>query len=167
MAAAAAMLLDPANAVTRTISVDAHDLFSQLSTVGYLARREPTRGLLSSIQEVCDGTVRVWRDWLSRQCETKRWTDGEPIAVHHDDQDTASASEQRLPKVATSYVDPRKDPSILWINTVREQVGIKFRVKEQKWRRDNPVIFTSEAEMPVSYHVELEGMFRQRLGRGL
>jgi hypothetical protein len=152
--ATAAKLWDPNNAVTRTISIDAHDLFSQLSAVGYLARREPVRGLLSSIQEVCDGTVRVWRDWLSRQCETKRWTDGEPIAIYHHDHASAAADQ-----ATRAAIDPRKDPSILWINTVREQVGIKFRVKEQKWRRDNPVLFSSEAEVPVSYLVELEGLF--------
>ncbi|KJY00816.1 f-box domain-containing protein [Zymoseptoria brevis] len=151
MAAETAKLLDRQTAVTTTITVDAHDLFSQLCTVGYLARREPLRGILSSIQDVCDGTIRVWRDWLSRQCETKRWTDGEAIIVHHDSRESRGAAQ-----ATAGYIDPRKDPSILWINTVREQVGIKFRVKEQTWRREPPVAFGSEAEMPVSYRVEME-----------
>lgn len=41
--------------VTRAVNVDADMLFSQLETVAYLGRREHTRGLLCSIQEVCEG----------------------------------------------------------------------------------------------------------------
>lgn len=143
-AATAAMLSDPTSAVTRTISVDAQELFSQLSTVGYLGKREPLRGLLGSIQEVCDGTIRVWRDWLSKHCESKRWTDGEPIAVQHE--------------VVDSTTREKGKDSILWVNNTKgEKVGLKLKVKEQKWNRANPVLFTSDIEVPVSYHVELEG----------
>ena len=156
-ARAAAWKGDGNDAVTRTVAIDANFLFSQLETVAYLGKRESTRGLLFSIQEVCDGTIRVCRDWLSKNCESKRWSNGEPIAVHHDDQDTEAPGKGRSASIASVYGDPKKDPRILWINTGGESVGIKFRVKEQKWRRDNPVLFASEAEVPISYHVELEG----------
>ncbi|EME44067.1 hypothetical protein DOTSEDRAFT_131105 [Dothistroma septosporum NZE10] len=155
-ARAAAWKGDGSDAVTRTIAIDANFLFSQLETVSYLGKREATRGLLFSIQEVCDGTIRVWRDWLSKNCESKRWSNGEPIAVHHDGQDLEATGKGRSASVASVYGDPRKDPRILWINSGVECVGIKFRVKEQKWQRDNPVLFASESEVPISYHVELE-----------
>ncbi|CZT19526.1 uncharacterized protein RCC_05377 [Ramularia collo-cygni] len=153
-AAKAALLSDPSAAVTRTITVDSHELFSQLSTVGYLGRREPLRGLLGSIQEVCDGTIRVWRDWLSKHCQSKRWTDGEPIVIHHEGE---SAKGKARSGSLAAGMHPRDDPSILWVNNTRgEQVGLKLKVKEQKWQRDNPILFASDIEVPVSYLVELE-----------
>lgn len=156
-AATAAMLSDPKNAVTRTVTVDSHELFSQLSTVGYLGRREPLRGLLGSIQEVCDGTIRVWRDWLSKQCQAKRWTDGEPIVIHHDGNTPGNKSKSRSGSIAAG-THPREDSSILWVNnTGGEQVGLKMKVKERKLHLDNPILFASDIEVPVSYLVELEG----------
>ena len=143
-------------AVTRPVNIDASFLFTQLETVAYLGRRESTRGLLYSIQEVCDGTIRVWRDWLSRQCEKKRWSDGEGIPIHHAGS-ANTAGDAEGSKRMEMLLDPHKDPSILWLNTRHENVGIKFRVMERKWRRDQPVLFESEVEVPVSYNVELQG----------
>lgn len=145
------------NAVSRSVHIDADMMFSQLEAVAYLGRRESTRGLLFSIQEVCDGTIRVWRDWLARQCESKRWSDGEPVAIRHDDHDGHSGKIKERSGSMSALLDPHKDPSILWLNTPGEHVGVKFRVKEQKWRRGNPVLFASDLEVPVSYTVELEG----------
>lgn len=143
--------------VTRAVHVDADMLFSQLETVAYLGRREYTRGLLCSIQEVCEGTIRVWRDWLAKQCETKHWTDGEPVAIYHDCQSASTAKGKQRADSVSGITDPHKNASVLWLNTRDEHVGIKFRVKEKKWRRDNPVLIEREADVPVSYAVELEG----------
>lgn len=145
--------------VSETVTVDAHDLFSQLTTQAYLGKREMTRGLLMSIQEVCEGTIRVWRDWLSRQCESKKWTDGDTVVVHHDvsSSPTAARGTARSDSV-TGFADPTKDPSILWVNTRDESVGIRFRIKEQQWRRANPILYTSDVEVAVSYQVEFEGI---------
>ena len=144
--------------VTETVTVDAHDLFSQLSTSVYLGRREPRRGLLDSIQNVSEGTIRVWRNWLSEQCETKTFSDGTPVTVHHD---SSSKRDRKEPLVSLSDTleDPRKDVSILWVNTRDDSVGIKFKVKEKKWRRTTamPILFESDVEVAVSYEVEFEG----------
>lgn len=137
--------------VSETVTVDAHDLFSQLETQAYLGKREPTRGFLSTIHPVCEGTIRVWRDWLSRQCERKKWTDGEAVVVQRGPPSGPAISS------ANEDVDLTKDPSILWINTRKDNVGIRFRVKEQKWRRANPILYASENEVAVSYLVDLEG----------
>ncbi|KAF2171656.1 hypothetical protein M409DRAFT_63287 [Zasmidium cellare ATCC 36951] len=153
-ALAAAWKGDGNDTVSRTVSVDASFLFSQLETLAYLGKLGP-RGLLVKYVEVCDGTIRVWRDWLARQCELKRWTDGEPIVIHQEPESPISKGKARADSV-TSSIEPRKDPNILWVNTRGEDVGIKFRVKEQKWRRENPVLFASEIEVPVSYKVDLE-----------
>ena len=158
----ASMFTSPNLAVTRTITIDSHFLFSQLETVAYLGRRESTRGLLLSIQ-VCEGTIRVWRDWLARQCERKTWTDGEQIVVHHEDHGAfQGGGKAGVGGGFSGGCEPSKDPTILWTNTRDDNVGIKFRVKEQKWRRDNPVLFASDVEVPVTYMVELEGMILSR-----
>ncbi|CAK1363801.1 hypothetical protein CB0940_04196 [Cercospora beticola] len=151
--AAAAKLRDAGNAVTRTIGIDADCLFSQLETFAFLGRREGTLGIMCNIVEVCRGTIRVWREWLSKQCESKQWTDGEQIAIIHED----DAGNRKARSESISYIsDPHKDSSILWLNTGAYESGIKFRVKEQKWRRDQPLFASSSYEIPVSYVVELE-----------
>ena len=148
--------------VTETVTVDAHDLFSQLSTSVYLGRREPRRGLLDSIQNVSEGTIRVWRNWLSEQCETKTFSDGTPVTVHHDSSSQRDKKESMgRGNVSDPKEDPRRDKSILWINTRDDNIGIKFKVKEKKWRRTTamPILFESDVEVAVSYEVEFEGRF--------
>ena len=153
--AAAAKLADAGNAVSRTVHIDAGCLFSQLETLAFLGRRETTLGIMCNIVEVCRGTIRVWREWLSKQCERKQWADGEQIAIIHEDSDGNRTTRSNS---ITTMTNPHKDPSILWLNTGREDFGIKFRVKEKKWRRDQPILaHVDEIELPVSYEVELEG----------
>lgn len=148
---------DGNDTVSRTIHIDASFLFSQLETLVYLGKLG-SRGLLVKCVETCEGVIRVRREWLARRCESKRWTDGEPIAIHHDEPSSPTSKGKARSDSVASVIDPRNDPNILWVNNTRgEDVGIKFRVKEQKWRRENPVLFADEIEVPVSYRVELEG----------
>ena len=162
--------LERDEAVTETVTVDAHDLFSQLTAQVYLGKRSPFSGLLFSIQEVSEGTIRVWRHWLARQCERRGWTDGESVVVHHEppEPQQEGTGKARADSVLGPGVggreDPRKDPMVLWINTSGESVGVRFRVRERKQRRDRaPVLFASEEEVAVSYAVEFEGTFEVAL----
>ncbi|KAK3068593.1 hypothetical protein LTR53_013719 [Teratosphaeriaceae sp. CCFEE 6253] len=155
--AAVSSILDPEDKVFDTVTVDAHDLFSQLTTLTYLGKREMTRDFLLSIHDISEGTIRVWRDWLSRQCESKKWTDGDTVVVQHDTPTapTTGKGKGRSGSIV-GHSDPTKDPSILWVNTRDDNVGIKFRVRERKWQRAKPVLFSSEVEVAVSYEVEFE-----------
>lgn len=150
---------DEDNVVRDTITVDAHELFSQLVTVAYLAKRETTRGLLCSLQEVAEGTIRVWRDWLTRNCESRSFTDQSTVVIHHGESKSAGASKDK--KRIDSVVDggdPTKDPRVLWINTQGEHVGIKLKVTKQKQRATNlPLLYSSDVELSVTYAVEFEG----------
>lgn len=149
--------LDQDNIVRDTVNVDAHELFSQLTTVAYLGKRESTRGLLCSIQEVAEGTIRVWRDWLSRHCESRSFTDNSTVVIHHA-AETSDQQKMRSDSVIETC-DPTKDSQVLWVNTRGEDVGIKFKVKRQKQRATNlPLMYTSDIELDVSYVVEFEGM---------
>jgi len=144
------------NVVRDTVSVDAQELFSQLITVAYLGKREPIRGLLCSLQEVAEGTIRVWRDWLSRHCESRSFTDDSTIVVHHDNESSNMGKERS--DSATDTFDPTKDPRVLWINTRGEDVGIRFKVKRRKQQASSvPLLYSSDVELPVTYVVEFEG----------
>ena len=143
------------NVVRDTVNVDAHELFSQLTTVAYLGRRETTRGLLCSLQEVAEGTIRVWRDWLSRHCESRSFTDNSTVVIHHDSE---SVDQQKARADSVISTSPTKDSQVLWINTRGEDVGIKFKVKRQQQRATNlPLMYSSDIELAVSYVIEFEG----------
>lgn len=146
---------DKDNVVRDTVNVDAHELFSQLTTVAYLGRRESTRGLLCSLQEVAEGTIRVWRDWLSRHCESRSFTDNSTVVIHHDSE---SVEQQKARAGGVISTCPTKDSQVLWINTRGEDVGIKFKVKRQQQRATNlPLMYSSDIELAVSFEIEFEG----------
>lgn len=150
---------DASDAVMETVTIDAQDLFSQLTTLAYLAKREVSKGLLLSIQEVSEGTIRVWRDWLAKHCESKQWTDGDTVPIHREAAQTevSGKGKARADSVA-AFPDLRKEPNALWVNTRgSDLVGIKFRVAERKWRQANPVLFSNDIEVAVSYEVEFQG----------
>jgi len=153
--------LGPPDIVSETVTVDASDLFTQLTAQAYLGKRERTRGLLFNVQEVTEGTVRVWRDWLSKRCEGRTWTDGEAIAVHHDPPTSTDMSKGKTrDDSVTNAIDLTKDERILWINTREPLVGIKMRVKKRKsWRTVDPVLYASDIDIPVSFEVDFEGVY--------
>lgn len=147
--------LDEDEVVRDTVTVDAQDLFSQLMTVAYLGKREWTKGLLFSLQEVAEGTIRVWRDWLSKHCESRSFSDQSTVIIH---ENSSEASGQARSDSVTGVVDPSQDPRVLWVNTRGNDVGVKFKVKRQKQRATNmPLLFSSDVEVSVSYVVEFEG----------
>ncbi|TKX24715.1 F-box domain-containing protein 3 [Elsinoe australis] len=114
--------------VAETVSLDAGELFSQLCCVTNLVKMAPgRRRLITNIMEVSDGMIRVWRDWLGRR--------------------NGVVGKKR---------EVLGDEGILWVNNSGDSVGIKFRVKERSFRRDQPVLFASEDEVAVSYYIEFE-----------
>lgn len=127
--------------VTETVSLDSHELFSQLCCVANLVKLGPRRFITSMVTPpISDGMIRVWRDWLARQVN----------------------GEQRLEAKLAS--DPRKDPSVLWVNNAPPNaVGIKCRTRECRWRQDNPVLISSEEDVAVSYDLDFEGKSSSRL----
>lgn len=148
---------DPNALISETVSIDAHDLFSQLETRAYLGKRESSHGILAAILGINKGTIRVWRHWLSDHCESKNWTDGEPIVVHHDTPSSSSSAGRARSDSVTGYCCPTKDPKVLWLNTGDSNLGVKMSVKERQWRRNNPALNPSDVESPISYRVEFEG----------
>lgn len=118
------------NLVSQQVSLDADELFTQLIATLMLVKPGPRPETILTAVEVCEGTIRVWRDWLAEQAKASN--------------DLASSC------------SPADDSSILWVNTVDKTVGVKFKVKERKWKRDVPVLVSADEEVAVSYTVDLE-----------
>ncbi|CAD0097924.1 unnamed protein product [Aureobasidium mustum] len=118
------------NLVSQQVSLDADELFTQLIATLMLVKPGPRPDTILTAVEVCEGTIRVWRDWLAKQ--NKANID------------------------STSSRSPADDPSTLWVNTADQAVGVKFRVKERKWKRDVPILVSADEEVAVSYTVDLE-----------
>lgn len=115
---------------THQISLDSSELFSQMCTVTNLVKVGPRNGLFTSLSNVTDSVVRVWRDWLKRAAEN-----------------TAAGTQQQ----ANSDVD---DPSILWTDSSKT-VGLRFRVIEDE-SIPAPVLFGRDEDPSVSYTMEYQ-----------
>lgn len=129
--------------VTHTVSLDSHELFSQLCVVANLVRIEPRKGIFLSCVDVTEGVVRVWRDWLE---EMARATVIGPTAAH-------SCSDEGQDIRGFGNETER----VIWVDSLKN-VGIRVWVKEKNWRRDTPILMHRDDDPVVSYSVEFEGM---------
>ncbi|KAL8690805.1 MAG: hypothetical protein Q9218_003831 [Villophora microphyllina] len=119
-----------ADTVTHNVSLDPHELFTQLSVTAALVQVGPRRGVFLSFIDVIDKkTPRIWREWLAERAET-------------------ASNEKR------DAQQDELDPTI-WADQGRT-LGLKVRVKERKWRRDAPVLMHKDEDQAVSYLLELE-----------
>ncbi|KAF1982620.1 F-box domain-containing protein [Aulographum hederae CBS 113979] len=125
--------------VKQTLSLESHELFTQLCADSNLVRVGPRNGLFTSFVQVEEGVVRVWRDWLAQMAGLE----GETSI------DGFSQSEQVL------VDDVGRNRHILWVDTLKN-VGINVRVKERKWRRDTPILMEANEDDAVSYDIEYE-----------
>ncbi|KAI1749989.1 hypothetical protein F4782DRAFT_510938 [Xylaria castorea] len=112
------------------VNLEAGELFTQLCAVTNLVKVGPRRGLFVSIDNVTDGVIRVWRDWLQKQAER-------------------SATEQQ--QVGQRCPD---DSSILWIDTSKN-VGVRFRVLPRE-ESQTPLLIGQGEDPPVSYKLEYQ-----------
>ncbi|RYC59397.1 hypothetical protein CHU98_g6801 [Xylaria longipes] len=112
------------------VNLEAGDLFTQLCAVTNLVKVGPRRGLFLSIDNVTDGVIRVWRDWLREQAER-------------------SATEQQ--QVGQRCPD---DSSILWIDPYKN-VGVRFRVLSRE-ESQTPLLISRDEDPPVSYTLEYQ-----------
>lgn len=124
--------------VTHRLFLDAHELFTQLSVTAALVQVGPRRGVFLSFIDVIDKkTPRVWREWLAEKANGS--TNGE--------------TQNREDKVGISA--SQSEP-IIWADSGKT-LGLRVRVKENKWRKDAPIIVHRDEDQAISYSLELEG----------
>ena len=133
--------------VGETVTLESHELFTQLCAVVHLVKTTPG-GVFSSLVGVCDGMLRVWRDWLK---EMGPLGGASPYG--------GSSMYGSSSSVYGSEADPASDRRILWVNKGDKAVGIRCRVYERRWRREGPapLLVARDEDVAVSYFVELEG----------
>jgi hypothetical protein len=134
--------------VKQVLSLEGHELFTQLCAVATLVRPGPRRGLFSSIQPVEEGVVRVWREWLKMMVGMT--DDGIPEA--------GSGAQAERQEVGSATEEVQRDERILWID-LKKNVGLRLKVTQWEWRRDMPVLWNAdEDDVAMSYEVEYQGM---------
>lgn len=140
--------------IIQRVHLDGSELFSQLCAQTIVALTGPKPGLYFNQVDVSNGIIRVWRKWLAKQevtIETPR----------REKRDSGCSTDDRDNK--NDYVSLNRNNNmdeVLWVND-GENVGVHFRVKKCTWRRDVPVIFASDDDVPVSYELEYEGNSRR------
>jgi hypothetical protein len=143
--------------VKQTLSLEAHELFTQLVAQTNLVKIGPRHGLFTCFVDVEEGVLRVWKDWLAATA-TKGREEREPVLAD-------PAEEVGKGKGTAREVDERPlnldDTRILWVSPLKNS-GIRFNVKERRFRRDTPILIRADEEMPVTYEIEYDGMSNER-----
>jgi hypothetical protein len=139
--------------VKQTLSLEAHELFTQLVAQTNLVKIGPRHGLFTCFVDVEEGVLRVWKDWLadtaSKGRKEREVTLAGPAEEVGKGKETArEASEETL---------DLEDSRILWVSPSKNS-GIRFNVKEKKFRRDTPILIRADEDMPVTYEIEYDGM---------
>ena len=134
-----------AEVVKQNVTLEAHELFSQLCFHASLVQVGPRRGVfLSHIDIVDEKIIRVWREWLADRAK-----------------DATDLGTDRLERNAgdldvLSRIEECDSDHLLWVDK-HKIAGLRLKVKERKWRRDIPILVHKDEDEAVGYSLELEG----------
>jgi hypothetical protein len=138
--------------VKQILSLDGHELFTQLVSQSNLVKIGPRNGLFSCFVEVEEGVMRVWRKWLKDVA-----SQNETSSIDVEEQDLHTGKGKQAARAGHTGKTNVNDESILWVSPLKN-TGIRFNVKERKLRRDAPLLVKADEEdMPVSYEIEYDG----------
>jgi hypothetical protein len=143
--------------VKQILSLDGHELFTQLVAQTNLVKIGPRHGLFASFVGIEEGVVRVWRQWLRDMAAkgTAVVSNASPKIAEHESKGKGA---ERDILEESNRLD---DPSILWVSQAKN-TGLRFNIEERKLRRDVPILIRADDEdMPVSYEIEYDGMLPQ------
>jgi hypothetical protein len=135
----------------QTLSLEAHELFTQLIAQTNLAKIGP-HNLPTNFVEIEEGVLRVWREWLKDV--SARCTAAERAAPDEIVEEVGKGKE-----VVREVVEEKsnlEDPRILWV-TPKKDSGIRFNTRERKLRRNAPILISTDEDLPVTYEIEYDG----------
>ena len=139
-----------AEAVKQNISLEAHELFSQLCFSASLVQIGPRRGVFtSSIDAVETKTIRIWRQWLAERSKNNGESE---IAAPQ------TLSSKDIDEIDQIRRDNRDLENFIWVDQ-KKIAGLKLLIKERKWRKDAPILIREDEDQAVSYSVELQGLY--------
>lgn len=145
---------EPEALVSHSVNLDSHELFSQLCVVINLVQLGPRRGVFYSFSNVCEGVVRIWREWLATRAKADSIMVESSANVAFDDHE--KSTKQRKSGSLIRVDDDEAEAHTLWVDS-RKNVGICVRIKERRWRRDAPILFHRNDDPALSYVMEYEG----------
>ena len=125
------------SAVSQNVSLEAHELFTQLHFLVAVVQTGPRPGLFLSIENLVDKTQRIFRTWLAERAEAIK----------------------TYKKYASNGVTDElgyEANRILWIDQ-NKIVGLRLRVEEIKGRKIIPILYRNDEDQAISYSLELEG----------
>lgn len=138
--------------VKQILSLDGHELFTQLVAQSHLVKIGPKHGLFTYPVEIEEGVIRVWREWLRDMS-----ANGQGVTTKEEKVEVAETDKGKAPATEASQHDHVGDSRILWVSPSKN-TGIRFNVRERKLRRDIPILVRADEEdMPVTYEIEYEG----------
>lgn len=126
--------------VTQNVSLEAHELFTQLRFLVAVVQTGPRRGFFLSVENLIDKTQRIFRNWLAERAR----------ATEEHKTDTSNSVSNEL----GCEVD-----RMMWVDQNRV-VGLRVRVEEKKGRKDLPILYYRDEDQAISYSLELEGQSR-------
>lgn len=144
--------------VKQILSLEGHELFTQLVSQTNLVKLGPRHGLFTCFVPVEEGVVRVWRDWLQDMAAGNRNKNHDQAEIV-EELGTQKGKEKVVDQ--ENSTDPKAvgNQSIIWIGP-NKNTGISLTVREKKYRRDIPILVrTDEEDMPVSYEIEFDGVY--------
>jgi hypothetical protein len=140
--------------VKQTLSLEAHELFTQLVAQINMVKIGPRHGLFTCFVDVEEGVLRVWKEWLA-EIAAKGQQEQISTLVEAEQADKGKEAVRETHGDNANLEDSR----ILWVSPARNS-GIRFNVKERKFRRDTPILLRADEAMPVTYEIEYDGMSR-------
>ncbi len=129
-------------APSQIVSLESHELFSQLCTIANLVKAVPNVGFLLSCVTIGEGVIRIWRDWLAQQSVLPRSKGKYSLGTSS----VTSASK------TDSFEDWER---ILWLD-IACNVGIRLHVIERE-DLGTPILMRLDEDAHVAYSIEFEG----------
>ena len=152
-AAESSRLTRETEVVKQSISLEAHELFSQLCFSANLVQVGPRKGVfISSVDAIETKTIRIWRQWLAERANNSK-NSGTGASTQASKSPGKSDNSMRL--------DDDDLDGLIWVD-LNKVAGLRLRVKERKWRRDVPILMPKDEDHAVSYFLELEGSYQDR-----
>ncbi|KAF2196756.1 hypothetical protein GQ43DRAFT_404460 [Delitschia confertaspora ATCC 74209] len=141
--------------VKQTLSLDPHELFTELCENVHLVKIRASTGSMTGMVELEDRVIRVWRDWLDKMAAKEApgsSTQAEEVMEELDTFDiNASLSKGKEPAHENEYPQGRIDDDILWA-TPKKNTGLKVNVRKQR----APILVLAVEDTPAGYEIEYE-----------
>jgi len=124
------------------VSLESHELFSQLCTIANLVKAVPNVGFLLNCITIGEGVIRIWRDWLAERA----------ILPHPKCKSSLGTPSMSAASEASSFDERER---ILWLDN-GYNVGIRLRVIERE-DLGTPILMRLDEDPHVAYSIEFEG----------